>query len=241
VARRAPGSAPSGAPLELTVPAIALALVLIVVFGGSMISSFGYAGRWWQNPTGQWIANARLSLVNAEPYARTLATPLPADVMPSWVSVTFPTDAPLLLLLRPDLRFYDGDGEARVMNAVGVRSAYLPVQLAQTKKAALCAASLPPGTAPVTVPFQKPALYRSGAQVEVGLLLAEPAKVEVNVVTPDGTVIRPQRFTDDELPQGPHTLHFPVPYGKTISAVQVQMKSTKISCIAYSRVWAPTT
>jgi hypothetical protein len=239
--RRIPESAQPGAPLALTVPAIALALVLVVVFGGSMISSFGYASRWWQNPTGQWIANARLSLVNAEPYARMLATPLPEEVMPSWVSVTFPTDAPLLLLLRPDLRFYDGDGTAKVTNAVGVRSSYLPVQLAQAKPAKICVAALPPGTAPVTVPFEKQALYRSGAQVEVGLLLAEPAKVEVSVVTPDGTVIRPERFSDDELPQGPHDLHFPVPYGKAISAVQVQMRSTKISCVSYARVWAPVT
>jgi len=163
-------------------------------------------------------------------------------VMPARVSSVFPTDAPLLLLLRPDLRLYDGDGEAKVMNAVGVRSAYTPVVLTQTAAAAFCVAALPAGmTAPVRVPFEKPAGYVSGAQVEVGLLLAEATHVQVTVQTPDGTVLTPQRFSDDELPQGPHTLRFPVPYGQTISAVQVRITATKTSCLAFSRVWAPVT
>ena len=246
VARSAPPAQPAvpsrpqgGGARELTVPAIALAAVLAVVLVGSLISSFGYARQWWLNPTGQWIANARTSLVNAEPYPRTLATPLPESVMPSWVSLAFPTDAPLLLLLRPDMRFYDGDEPAKVMNASGVRSSYLPVTLAQTKKVDLCVTALPPGTAPATVPLLKPSVYLPGAQVELGLLLAEATKVEVKIVTPQGAVIAPQRFTDDELPKGPHVVHFPVPYGQAVSAVQVVTHGVSISCVAWAKVWAP--
>ncbi len=235
---------PAGRPLELTVPAIAAGLVLAVIFGGSLVSSFAYASKWWQNPTGQWIANARLSLVNAEPDPRTLATPLPETVMPAWVSYAFPTDAPLLLLLRPDMRLYDGDGDAKVMNATGVRSAYTPVMVAQTKTPTyICAAALPAGmTAPVRVPFEQPAPYVTGAQLEIGLLLNETTRVEVQVQKPDGTVLAVQRFTDDEMPAGPHRLRLPVPYGQTIGAVQVRtVSSTKINCVAYARVWAPVT
>ena len=229
-----------GAPAEITVPVIAAALAILLVLGGSVLSSLTYAHRWWQNPTGQWIANARASLVNAEPYPRVLATPLPAAVMPSWVSFVFPTDAPLLLLLRPDIRFYDGDGPTSVMNTAGVRSPYFTRVLTETKKAKLCLAPIPVGPAtPVTVRLPKPALYAQGAQVEVGLLLAEAAKVDVTVVTAQGKVLTPQRFTNVELPAGPHTVRLPVPYGQTISAVRVALDATKTNCVTGARVWVP--
>jgi hypothetical protein len=230
---------PAGGPLEITVPAIAGALVLAVVLGGSVLSSLTFASRWWDNPTGQWIANARLSMVNAEPYPRMLATPLPTELMPTWVAVTFPTDAPLLLLLRPDTRFYDGDSTPKVLDASGVRTAYVPVVSTQTKDAGVCLAGL---NTPATVRFPKPAVYVPGAQVEIGLLLAEATKIEVKVVTSYGTVLTPQRFSDDELPAGPHRMQFPVPLGQTITAVQVTASAHQAtSCVHDARVWAPTT
>ena len=159
--------------------------------------------------------------------------------MPGWVSWTFPSDAPLLLLLRPDVRFHDGDGEAKVINASGVRSAYIPSILAQTKPAKLCVATLPAGDAPVTVQLPKAAPYVPGAQIEFGLLLGEPTKVEVTATTPTGKVLAPQRYSDDELLQGPHTLRFPVPYLETIKSVTVRIRTTRTSCIPYVRIWAP--
>lgn len=226
-------------PLELTVPALAGGLVVLLILSGSVFSSLTYASKWWDNPTGQWIANARLSLENAEPYARTLATPLPPGVMPGWVSWTFPSDAPLLLLLRPDLRFHDGDGAAKVINATGVRSAYIPTVVAQTKQVPLCVATLLAGDTPVTVQLPTAAPYLPGAQIEFGLLLGEPTKVKVTATTPTGKVLVPQRFSDDELQQGPHTLRFPVPYLETIKSVTVQIRTTRTSCIPYVRIWAP--
>jgi hypothetical protein len=237
-----PDSRADGGPLEITTGVLATALLIVIVLGGSLISSLSYASTWWQNPTGRWIANARASLVNAEPYPRTLATPLPESVMPYWVAPTFPTDAPLLLLLRPDMRFYDGDGEAKVMDASGVRTSYVPQILAETKPAKLCVATVPAGSSsPVPVPLPKAAPYALGAQVEVGLLLAESTKVEVTVVTPEGKILTPQRFSDVELPAGPHTLRLPVPFGQAISTIQVQIHGTQGNCIAFGRVWAPST
>lgn len=225
-------------PLEVTVPALAGGLVLLLVLGGSVFSSLTYAGRWWDNPTGQWIANARLSLENAEPYPRTLATPLPATVMPSFVSLAFPTDAPLLLLLRPDIRFHDGDGETRVMDAAGVRSAYLPGVLAQTP-AELCAADLTSGRG--TLRFPVAASYQPGAQIELGLLLAGPTRVAVTMTTADGEILTPQRFSNAELTTGPHTLRVPVPYLQSVRSVTARITETGTgtSCVAYAKVWAP--
>jgi hypothetical protein len=231
----------SATPIELTVPALAGGLVLLLVLGGSVFSSFTYASRWWDNPTGQWIANARLSLENAEISPRTLATPLPPALMPGWVSWTFPSDAPLLLLLRPDVRFHDADGETKVINFFGVRSSYIPTVVSETKKAKLCVATLPAGDAPVTVKLPKPAPYLSGAQIEFGLLLGEPTKVEVTATTPTGDVITPQRFSDDEVPQGAHTIRFPAPYLQTIQSITVRVNTTRTGCITYVRVWAPVT
>jgi hypothetical protein len=246
----APGPAPvttggtepvtvGGAPIEVTMPALTGGLVVLLVLGGSVFSSLTFASQWWNNPTGQWIANARMSLENAEPYPRTLATPLPLNIMPAFVSVTFPTDAPLLLLLRPDMRFHDADGESKVMNASGVRSSYLPNVLSKTTTKKLCAAGLPAGSNPVTVKLPNAVPYALGAQAELGLLLAEPMKIEVTVTTPDGKVLTPERYSDDELTQGPHTLRVPVPYLQTIDSITVTATRTKTSCVAYARVWAP--
>jgi hypothetical protein len=231
-----------GAPMEITVPVIAGGLAMLIVLAGSIYSSVTYASNWWNNPTGQWIANVRSSLQNAEPFPRILATPLPESVMPSWVGTQLPTDAPLLLLLRPDIRFYDGDGDARVINPLGVRAPFLRSPLGQSKRASLCAVPIPVGAKkPVRIRLVKPTLYLPGAQVEVGMLLQETTKVEVTVVTPTGQTIAPQRFTDDDLPQGPHTLHFPVPYGKAISSVLVKTNAAKPGCVTFARVWVPLT
>ncbi len=229
------------APIEVTMNALAGGLVVLVVLGSSVVSSMTYASKWWDNPTGQWIDFARQSLENAELFPRTLATPLPESVMPGWVSPTFPANAPLLLLMRPDVRFHDGDGETKVINGFGVRSAYFPKVVAETKPAKLCAAVLPPGDKPVTVRLPTAAPYVTGAQIEFGLLLGQPSKVEVTATTPSGDVVVPQRFSDDELTQGPHTLRFPVPYLQTIQSVTVRVRGTQPSCIPYLRIWAPIT
>jgi hypothetical protein len=231
---------PEGAPVELTVPGIAAVLVMLIVLGGSAWSSWTYASNWWDNPTGAWIANARASLKNAEPYPRTLATPLPEAVMPSWVSTQLPTSAPLLLLMRPDIRFHDGDGDAKVMNAAGMRAPYIPSVLAQTKKVDLCLQAIPPGSGePTEVALNKTALYVPGNQVEVGILLAESTKVEVKVKTPQGQVLTPQQFSDVELPQGPHTVRFPVPFGQSVESVEVSAGNQQPACVTYARIWAP--
>jgi hypothetical protein len=81
------------------------------------------------------------------------------------------------------------------------------------------------------VALARPAPYVMGAQLEVGLLLEEQTKVQVTVETPDGTLLTPERWSDDELPKGPHTLRFPVPYGKTITAVHVSTTNSVVSCV----------
>jgi len=233
-----PSSDPS-APIELTVPAVAGGLVVLLVLLGSVFSSLTYASKWWDNPTGQWIANARASLNNAEPYPRTLATPLPENVMPAWVSQAFPSDAPLLLLLRPDMRFHDADGESKVMNASGVRSGYIPRMLAQTTTKKLCVAVLPAGNQPATIRLPNAVPYVAGSQLEVGLLLASSTKVEVTVTNAKGDVLTPQRFSDDVLSRGAHTLRVPVPYLQWVRTVTVRANTSKPSCVAYARIWAP--
>jgi len=237
VATGTTGSVPP--PVEITVPALAGVLVVAVVLAGSVFSSLTYASKWWDNPTGLWIANARSSLENAEPYPRMLATPMPPGIIPSFVSLVFPSDAPLLLLMRPDLRFHDADGNTRVMNPAGVRSAFRTKGLATLDTKSLCIGALPAGNAPATMTFPKPVPYASGAQLEVGLLLAEPTKVKVTVTTPDGKVLTPQRFSDEILTTGPHRLLFPLPYLKTVSSFTVQIAGTRTSCVSDAKIWVP--
>ena len=235
-----PAAAPDAPPppLEVTTSALAGALVVVVVLAGSVFSSLTYASKWWDNPTGLWVANARSSLENAEPYPRTLATPMPPGVIPSFVSLVFPTDAPLLLLMRPDIRFHDKDATTRVMNGAGVRSAYTPKELATFDPKGICS------NAPV-MRFSKPIPYASGAQLEVGLLMGESATVDLTVTTPDGKVLTPPRYSHDVLAPGPRRLVVPLPYLKTVSSFSVRINrspgSTKISCVSDAEIWVPVT
>jgi len=216
------------------------ALSVVVVMIASLISSASYASAWWKNPTGKWIDHARSSLADAEPSPRTVATPLPELLIPYWVTPSFPTDGPLLQLLRPDVLLYDGDGPGQVMNIFGVRSPYIPNVLSSTKVAPLCLASIPARTpSPIWISLPKTAPYAVGAQVEVGLLLGEATKVDVRVVTSKGDLLSPQWLSPAAIPSGPHTWHFPVPFGQAISGVRVQIDSSTGNCVTGVRVWAP--
>jgi hypothetical protein len=225
--------------LKLSPPVIAGGLALALVVGGSLVSTWRWFDKWRENPTDAWISNARNSLTNAEPFPRMIATPLPDPIMPFWVTAKFPTSAPLVLLLRPDVRFHDADGQARILdnagNLVPVTKARI---ITQSRPAEFCAATIPGGAQQgARVALARPAPYVMGAQLEVGLLLEEQTKVQVKVETPDGTLLTPERWSDDELPKGPHTLRFPVPYGKTITAVHVSTTNSVVSCVTKAQVW----
>jgi hypothetical protein len=71
----------------------------------------------------------------------------------------------------------------------------------------------------------------------VGLLLEEQTKVKVQVEKPDGTLVTPERWSDDDLPKGPHTIRFPVPYGQAVSAVHVSTSNSVVSCVTRATVW----
>jgi len=232
---------PPGRQVDITLGGIVAVVVALVVAGGTVTSWWTFADKWHDNPTGAWIANARADLAAAEPYPRILATPLPNDVMPAWVTTVFPSDAPLILLLRPDARFHDGDGPVRSLDGAGhLVAPVAQTELAKSAPAKLCAAIIPVGaTEGARVPLTKPSVYAAGAQVEVGLLLGESTRVDVTVETADGQVIAPQRFDDEILPKGPHRLNFPVPVGKSVSAVRVRTAATAVGCVPFARVWVP--
>jgi hypothetical protein len=204
-----------------------------------MVSTWRWIEEWRKNPTDAYLANVRTNLENAEAFPRILATPLPSAVMPEWVSVKFPTSARLILLMRPDVRFHDADGQTRVLDAGGnLVPVKNPKVITASKPAQFCAAQIPGASEQgARVPFTKPAFYAPGAQVEVGLLLEEQTRVEVQVEKPDGTLVSPERWSDDVLPKGPHTVRYPVPYAQTIQAVHVKTSNGVIACVTRAQVW----
>jgi hypothetical protein len=221
-----------------TIPAVALGFAVIAI--GSGVSTVSYLAKWWDNPTGDWITNMRTSVSQAEPFARVIATPLPEAVMPLWVSSQLPTSAPLLQLIRSDLRFNDGDGVARAINSAGQLAPFLQGQISSTAPAKLCAKAIPIGKRAYTgVRLTAPAPYVAGAQAEVGVLLDEVTPVRVQVLTLEGERITPQTFSTQPLSAGAHVLHYPVPLGKTLTGVYVQTNATRTGCIVNARVWAP--
>lgn len=230
------------APTELTLPALAGGLALAIIAVGSAVSTGSYVSRWWDNPTGDYLANMRTSVTQAEAYARVLATPLPEAVMPSWVSSELPTSAPLMRLLRDDLRFHDGDGPVRALNSAGVLTPILQVPIASTAPAPLCVKKIRAGTTTRTgIKFTQPAVYVPGAQVDVGLLLTEATQLKVQVRAKDGRVLTPTAFSTAPVPGQAHVLHYPVPLGETITGVYVTTTATTDVCVTSARVWAPVT
>jgi hypothetical protein len=225
--------------LKLTPAVVAGGLALALVVGGSLVSTWRWYDKWRENPTDAWLSNVRSSLTSAEAFPRMLATPLPEPIMPAWVTAKFPTNAPLVLLMRPDVRFQDADGQARVLDAAGNLVPVMRAKIiSQTKPAPFCVAQIPGGAEQgVRVPLAKPAPFTSGGQVEVGLLLEEQTKVNVTVETPDGTRVTPERWSNDDLPKGPHTLRFPVPFGKAVTAVHVSTSNSVVSCVTHAQVW----
>jgi hypothetical protein len=225
--------------LKLSPPMIAGALALAVVVVGSMVSSWRWIEEWRKNPTDAWVSNVRNSLANAEAFPRMLATPLPEAVMPSWVTAKFPTSAPLVLLLRDDVRFQDADGQTRYLDAAGnLVPVMRPQIVSASKPAQFCAAQIPGGSERgARVALARTAQFVPGAQVEVGLLLEEQTQVEVQVERPDGTLVRPERWSHDDLPKGPHTIRFPVPWSTPVAAVHVSTTNSVISCVTRAQVW----
>lgn len=232
----------SRSPAELTVPALAGGLALAIIAVGSAVSTASYVSKWWDNPTGSYLANMSTSVTQAEAYARVLATPLPDQVMPPWVSTELPTSAPLLQLLRKDLRFHDGDGSTRALDQAGTLSPILQAPIASSAPAPLCVRKIPAGrTTRAGIPFTEPAVYVRGAQVDVGVLLSEAATVKIQVRAADGSVLTPQTFGSQQVPGGAHVLHYPVPLGITIDGVYVTTNAASDVCVTSARVWAPVT
>jgi hypothetical protein len=235
------GGSKRGRVWRIPIATLGGALVIVLALAGSVVSSLAYASDWWNNPTDRWLADVRGSLGNAEPRPRTLATPIPAWVVPAWATKSIPTDAELIRMFRPDSRFYDGDGPGTVLNDFGFRSLYKTNVLASTPPG-ICTAALPVDSSdPVTVRFPLTVRYQTNAQIEVGLLLSSPTRIGLQIAIASGDIVTPQRLSNDELSAGPHTLHLPVPYGQSVSAVLIQAQVAKNSCISAVRVWTPQT
>jgi hypothetical protein len=227
--------------LVVGAPVMAAGLVALVAAVGAGVSTVGWVGRWWENPTGSWLAGMRASIATAEPYARVLATPLPVEVLPTAQAGLMPTGAPLLRMVRPDLRFHDGDGTARFVNDAGVLTPVFINPIGRPAGTPTGCVKLPRGEnrQPLRVRLAAPTAYRPGAQVQVGLLLTRPSRVGVQVETPDGRWLSPPRYADDELPSGAHTLHLPLAAGTTVVAVRVATDGAGPACLAAVQIWAP--
>ena len=200
--------------------AVAAALGAVVV-AGSVASWITFANAWWSNPTGMWVANMKASLADAGPSPRIVALPLPQDILPSWVDPVFPTYAPLVMLIRPDARFNDGDGLVEALDNGGTLQLSRPTPIAETRRSGLCVATIAATESqtvirlPITVPYVR------GAQLPLGLLTEAPSAMTVQMITAEGVVRPAILWQPTALPAGPHTLRTPIRTGDRITAVRV--------------------
>jgi hypothetical protein len=208
---------------------------------GSALGWQQFAAGWWQNPTGDWISAARTSLAAAEDNPRIVPRPLPETVLPSWAQPTFPFDRPLISLLRPDARFEDGDGPALALSGHGRLGPYFTVPLGGTAAGPGCVATLTQGRE-VTIPLPTPVIYRSGALVEVAVLLDRPTGLEISLVGFDGRSVLAERWPDSgtgrELAAGPHTVRVPLPVAIILRGVALTAPGVGRSCLVSIKVWA---
>ena len=203
---------------------------------GSTVSWARFADHWWDNPTGRWIANARQTLATAPEAPRVVPRRLPEDVMPSWVQVTFPTDRPLVALLRPDARFGDGDGPLLALSGSGRLQPFIPVVLAATPPVKGCVATIT-GDGEVPVRLPKPVLHQFGAVVEVALLTDRESSPVVRLVRPDGSQRDAERWNPRPLAAGAHTVLVPFPFGEIVTGVRVATPGAGRTCVVGVRVW----
>lgn len=221
---------PTGLPVLV---GLVVGITAVVLAVGSW-TSFG--GRWWDNPTGRWLAGATASLRSAEPYPRIAPQPVPVLALPlSWQG-SLPTDAPLIALLRPDARFSDGDGPVRGLDASGQLLPVAPVLLGQARATGGCLATLGSSGKPALVALQQPVPPNFGAMIEVGLLVTKGSTVEVLGQRPDGGGFLPLRWSNDTLPAGAHTVRFPVPPGETVAGVVVRTPTSPKTCVSAVRI-----
>ena len=241
------GTPPAGRVVEVRPRDLTAGAILLVLLLGSGVSTWTFADAWWDNPTGDYLARFRSSLRTAEPYPRILATPLPPTVLPAWVSLAFPTSAPLVRLIRPDARFEDGDGTARAFGSNGQLGPYLVQTLGRSATprnpvTQPCIALIPPGgTRWIRVPLLEPAAWAPGSQVDVGLLNGVTTRVDVLVETPDRQLVPVPRYSDGTLPRGAHTVRHPAPPGRFVAAVRIRTENHAAACITAVHVWAPVT
>lgn len=221
----------------------ALVVVLVaVVLAGSVRSWAGFAGPWHDNPTGTWVSTLRSQLALQRGTVRLVPSTMPNDVVPAWVQPDL-TDAPFVLLLRPDALLHDADGGTLAVDPQGRLVAPELRRYASTgKPAQLCAAAFPAGgRQPARVAFPAPVPYYRGEVVEVSLLAGATTGVDVRIEAADGSVVTPVRWSRDVLHRGPHTMRFLVPYRTSIAAVLVSATSPRAPvCVLSSSVYGTT-
>jgi hypothetical protein len=208
-------------PRPTRIGAAVAAVLGALVVAGSVASWITFANAWWSNPTGQWVANMKASLAAAGPSPRIVALPLPQEILPSWVDPVFPTYSPLVMLIRPDARFNDGDGLVQALDSAGALRLFRPTPIAETRRSGLCVAAIPATGSqtvirmPVTVPYVR------GSQLQLGLLTEAPSEITVQMITAEGVVRPAILWQPTVLQAGPHTLRTPVRTGDRITAVRV--------------------
>ncbi|MFI7588967.1 hypothetical protein ACIB24_18035 [Spongisporangium articulatum] len=226
-------------PREIGTGGLTLAVVVAAVLAGSLVSTVTYGIAWWDNPTGRWLSTMRGYVGDAEAYPRILATPLPRSIQPDAQSRVFPSSAPLVLLIRPDARFHDADGQSRSVNDTGALDTPLTANLGMSESSG-CVGSIRGGQRTTRwLRLSRDVPYQAGAQIEVGFLSATGGRVEVSMQTPQGRQLTPVRYSDVELPAGAHRMHVAVNYGRTVHAVKVGFSGGGNFCVTSLSVWVP--
>jgi len=204
----------------------------LVVVAGATTSWIAFAGAWWGNPTGTWVANMKVSVARAGPAPRIVARPLPESVMPASMDLAFPTYAPLVALFRPDARFADGDGRVQALDEAGTLRPATARKIAGTPRKGLCVGVIAPDKRQVVVRLPVTAPYVRGAQIQVGLLTNGPSVISVDAVTAGGDILPAFLGPDAVLQAGTHTLRAPVGSEERVTAVRVGKNSDAQVCVS---------
>lgn len=225
-------------PEDVVPTAVGAALALAVV--ATAVPSAVTLGRATaSDPVRAWVTAARTSLDTLQPFPRVTSRLVPEAV--TGPVRRRPLDTDVVRLARPDALVHDADGALVALDDTGRVSPATVATLGTSAPADFCAATVQPGpggrSRDAVLALATPTPLPDDAQVRLELLVTGTTRIVAAVERTDGSSHPLQRWTDDVLYQGPHTVLLPVGADGTARAVRIGATAADAGlCVLSARV-----
>lgn len=219
------------------------AAVSVAVVVGTTVSWVGFAERWHTNATPAYLAALRSDLAAANrfgPNATQTVLPgaIPDDVIPGWMQAEIST-LDLVALLSPSTELAVDHTTLKVVSPEGhlVDGEVRTVQTFDAGDSTFCHHRLAPGASePLVIAARTVVDHQRDQLVELGLLVNDESRVDVDVTTPDGGVVPMVWPRATTLPRGPYVVRLRVPHDVDVAAVRIHPTAAGLCVVSVRSV-----